>query len=450
MGFAAYTDRLGALWPAVLMWVVLSALLYVIRPKDRGLAAAWWLSWLVKSVAAYALVWVGVVQQDLVSDGYGYFKSVEGLKTILLQETSSGVYLLVHHWWTALPHDSPLMASYSAELIYWYDTRSLSTVRWMLPLGYLGGGNFFVFSLLHAALGFAGGWWLFRCSNHLFRQAGWPAGLVWLFIPGTVFWTAGPSKDTLVLFAMGLFAYAVQVAWQLHRERKRGLRFWAAVVGAVLAVFLVATIRVFWLAAWVAVVAVWGASRWLRYAWHRSTAYRVLTLIVFLVVGVWGTTVWYYRPTNLLIEIQYHRERLKADPMGTSRAPIGLQVPLYPAPTTAARVIAAVPSAFASAFYGPLPGQLPGGPFSWNTIAGLEHLLLLLLSVGWLAKHRRQVVQMRWWPPWVAPLLLFAVPYAVLLAFTVVYWGALVRYMALVWPFWALALMGMALPKPTQ
>lgn len=390
---------------------------------------------MLKSFLWLAFIWIHIVYYAERSDLATFYRSSQGILHLIATNPPLGWDLLSNYWWHA-PLFEELNPVVDGLVPYWYDARSLNSVRLLLPLDIISWGNLYISSLLVAALVFSASWQLSRVSGLLFPGSHWVGFMVWLFLPSLVFWTSAHGKDALQIVAMGMAAHGALQLLAKGKWRRAGW-LWIVFGG-----FLLILVRPFLLAAWLAVALM---SLFVWFYQKLRPLERTLALLLVGGIIVWGLTIWYYRPSNLLIEIAYQHDRMQGKAERQSSAQSQL-LTLWNGKPTTAKLIAALPL---GAFYGLY------GPFPWAIeslaakLAGLERLLLLLATLfiavrGKVWQHPFSRLRKR---PWVLGFAVFSIAYTAFAAVTVIYWGTLVRYTSLVWPVWALALFGFCLPS---
>lgn len=302
----------------------------------------------------------------------------------------------------------------------------------------LAGGNMYACTVLLAG---AGHWASRYYGRFLVRGSQtWPyASLAIIFLPMTLFWTSGLYKETF-LWVLGALVLACARITLACGQKRRYLPALCWGIGALILVVLTAAIRPFWaIAIGACATAVWAGFWALRL---RGSA-RLAVLGGLVLGSLWLLVASPFRLAVVLAEIDYLRQEMVLKSGNSAFSLFSQEV----GPTRVGDLITLLPRAALLGLYRPLPGEVPG----WVGLAfGLERLLLIGSTVVlvWLGRPWRGFVARIRARPWVVACAGFGLIYAALLALSTPNYGTLSRYMAVVWPAWAAAVVGLCAPLP--
>ncbi len=434
----------GSPWGGVLMAVLVTLALWHYRPRGEALQrfvywGAWGLGLLAVGIHCLTIELLGAFNDVnmLLASCYGLWhlpvehpEAALELWTLPLFETPPTAY-----WEPFATGDWPYMRYHVALL---EEARSFAFARILaIPFG-LVGGNFYALTVLVAGAGhWASRWWATRLA-HAVPNWAWIAHLA-LLVPTSLFWTAGLYKESVLWVGSAWVAMCTLCLVRTLQKRSYWPALgWAVVAGGV--AVLTAAVKPFWALALVASLAgTWGAYR----AWQLQGWARGVVLVALVLGAVWVLALSPFRLSRVVAEVAYLEHDLSQQSAGS---PLNRRVSGV-GPTTVADLLLSLPAGAFTGLYRPLPGELRG-VVGWAL--GLERFGLLVLTGVLLAAGRpwRGFAARICARPWVIACAGFALIYAALLALSTPNYGTLSRYMAVVWPAWAAAVVGLCAPLP--
>ncbi|GAA3948088.1 hypothetical protein [Hymenobacter algoricola] len=302
-------------------------------------------------------------------------------------------------------------------LVFHGFSNAFFVIKLMSVLRLASNGSLFLEGLYLSLFNFVGCWQLVRSLSRVFPTAPRGAPLMgWLLWPTVVYWTAGLTKESL-LVGSGAWLLALVLPWLYGGEKPRP----ASVIGAVLLAVLHFKIRFFFALPLFAVLTGLAA---IRLAQHLGGARsRIMQTLVF--AGVLGGGIWlaseispvfrFNKFSSQLIQIYYDIQA------STGNRPRIEYAHLAPTPESIARN---TPKAIGSALARPWLGESARPLY---VVAGLENaLLLLIMAVAVVAQAQGRGGRLPF--ALVLALLVYCLSLAALMGLSTPNLGTLNRY----------------------
>lgn len=173
---------------------------------------------------------------------------------------------------------------YSAGIRLFGDTKSYEIIRLAALFDLITFSSYSGTAVLFAVVSFFGAWLLFNTFYHEYPAVHRLVAVATLFVPSVVFWGSGILKDTVTLSSLGVLTFCV------HRIFLRGRPTVLCLLGLFLSGYLIYTIKIYILLAFIPAVALWIFLTY--YSRMRSAMLRLLVgpfVIAFSVIaGGWA------------------------------------------------------------------------------------------------------------------------------------------------------------------
>lgn len=282
--------------------------------------------------------------------------------------------------------------------------------------------NYWLTSTYLTILSFAGIWYLVQTLRELFPTTRSAVVVAWFGYPSFVFWSSGILKETI---AVGLVSTVVAGAMRYdYRSEQKMLRILIYGLGWLIATYLLWIMKYYYAAVLapilLAILAAKKTNFFQNYLIAKAAA-------VFLILGLITTSLHPNLHLARFVDVivKNHDAFLRIS------SPTNV-IHFYELDTTLTSLLMNTPLALFSSWYRPLLLETN----SWiQHLAGLENVLLLILSVTALWKLREVNSIGKNEKLWVVGGLAYAILLGVLLAFSTPNFGTLIRYKVAFSPF---------------
>lgn len=303
----------------------------------------------------------------------------------------------------------------------YFDSKTFFVIRVITPFLILSFNSYLIGTILLAWVAYSGIWRLYLLFCNYYRQLAFPFAIAILFLPSVVFWGSGMLKDTITLSATCWLVVAVHEAFIARRKRI------TYTITALICAILVISIKPYILIALLP-----GALSWIFFAriskiTNKTMKYLSIPFIYLasfglglLILSLLGRYLDKFSLDKLITTAVVTQNDLKQDYYKGNSFDIGAIDPSFTG------ILSKFPVATTAGIY---------RPFLWDAnnvvmlVSALENTFILLVSLYLLVRIRfRHLLKVIF----NNPLLLFALSYSVLLAFSVGLttsnFGALVRF----------------------
>lgn len=178
--------------------------------------------------------------------------------------------------------------AYSSRILFYYDQPSYFVIQVASFFDLLTFSSYSATAVLFSVLSFCGAWALFVTFYKKYPEPHFGLATSILFIPSVVFWGSGILKDTLVLAALGIATYCVDVLIN-HGRFKLGV-----LALLILSIYVIFRVKLFLLQAFIPTLLLWISFQKLTSI--RSLAFRML---VFPVLAILLIISGYYAVVNI-------------------------------------------------------------------------------------------------------------------------------------------------------
>lgn len=172
---------------------------------------------------------------------------------------------------------------YTSKILFYHDPRSFFVIRIASIFDLITFSSYSATAVLFSLWSFAGSWALYQTFYKRYQQLHFQLAICALFIPSVVFWGSGVLKDTLVLGALGLATYCIDVLIIQKRFKVSSLLI------LILSVYIILSIKLFILQAFLPAIILWISHR--KVMSSPSVAVRIL-VFPFLLIGGGFLSYW--------------------------------------------------------------------------------------------------------------------------------------------------------------
>lgn len=368
--------------------------------------------------AAYLRVFFGI--KIMAGIAYGYFYAQRGggdtwlyhqygldEKALLLSDPAAFVTKLFQPG-----YESGYGDFFGNTNSWWNDVDGNVFGKLLAVCNLITGGNYYINSLLFNIFSFTGTVLLLRVWKHVASVKNPLATWMPFLIPSFIFWSSGIHKENLLVLALGLIVYAVYFG--INEQKFTVLRIVAIVAGLLIVIVmrnylllpLGLGLSAFWLA--------------------KKTQQRLHPLlpfvVIFLVAGVLFFTMHQLvpalNPPQILINWQQAFSELRSPNRFA-------KLPLEP---NAISFIAHAPQAFFNAAFRPMVWEAIN---AFSVFSAIESMLMVLVCATALPFAPKA----RWRSPLLLLCAIFSFTVLLIVGYTVMFPGAIVRYRSIVQPF---------------
>ena len=317
------------------------------------------------------------------------------------------------------------MLGFGAEVIsdmpYAYQPRALFVVKILSFLNLLTHNSYWLASLYFSMFSFSGLWALGNALSVLkIRRSAIVISL--LLFPSLVFWSSGVIKESLAVGALG-FLSASFIQYFIA-----GKRLSLVAIVDVLMLLILWKVKYYYAGMFLLVTIAGLGTFLLSHRYQKAGRwgmllglYLIISLFGFMLVSVLHPNFYLHRILGVIVD-NYHAFISISHP-GDAITYKGIEPSLT-------GILPHVPKALWNGLYAPLPWY---GPELFKVIAGIENVILILLTVGALAGLRRGLSSKK------RILLICVIAYciglAIFLALSAPNYGTLVRYKVGFLPF---------------
>jgi hypothetical protein len=190
------TNNLSLL-PFIIHCPILIFLVIVLKKRyqNEPLVAFFTWAFCAKILAGVAYGWLYVVYYGGIGDSLGFFRDSTILANFAYQNWADFMQLVFFDQYFLL---------YGLNEDLWVQPRAFWMVKLMTFLNLLAGGNYWVMGFYLSFLSFWGMWKLANSLTKLYPRAKLAAVFAFLFFPSTLLWSAGLSKESLIMATIGL------------------------------------------------------------------------------------------------------------------------------------------------------------------------------------------------------------------------------------------------------
>lgn len=180
-------------------------------------------------------------------DTYNFFVQSKVINSSLNDSFSIWLKLLQRK-----PQDSdPHLYQYVSQLFWYRDPSSYSVIVIGALIGLLNGTTYLPIALVFAFISFTGIWAMYRTFVNLYPKLHKELAIAFLFIPSTFVWGSAVFKDTICMFGLGWMTYTT---FRIFINRDFTFQNLFLLV---LSFYLVATIKIYILLAFVPALFIW-------------------------------------------------------------------------------------------------------------------------------------------------------------------------------------------------
>lgn len=323
---------------------------------------------------------------------------------------------------------------YSSKIPFFYDTQSYFLIRIAAVLDLITFSSYTGTAVLFSLFGFAGAWALFITFYRRYPTLSFSIALCTLFIPSVVFWGSGILKDTIVISALGLATYSIDILFIERNWR------WKIFFLLIISIILILKIKLFILQAYIP-----ATLCWVFYQQIVATPSMVLRVLIFpliifsaIFVGYWSVVKIGEGNTKYSVDNIAKTAKITAYDIGfyTGRD-AGSGYSLGELDGTFSGMIGKAPQAINVTLFRPYLWEVKN-PLMF--ISSLESTLIFTLSLYILFS-----IRMRIFSALNNPDILFMMVFSTILAFAVgitsYNFGTLARYKIPLMPYFTLALL---------
>lgn len=323
---------------------------------------------------------------------------------------------------------------YSSRILFYHDRPSYFVIQVAALFDLLTFSSYSGTAVLFSVLSFCGAWALFVTFYKKYSGAHLGLAISVLFIPSVVFWGSGILKDTLVLAALSLATYCVDVLFNQGRF-KIGL-----LLLLLLSIYVIFSVKLFLLQAFVPTLLLWVSFQKLTSI--RSVAFRML---VFPVVAIFLVVSAYYAVVNISKgDARYSLDRIAQTAKITAYdigfytgRDAGSGYSLGELDGTFGSLVTKIPQAINVTLFRPYLWEVKNPLMLLSAVEG-TCLLLVVIYIVATARHRVFSLLND-------PDILFALIFSLIVAFAVgvtsYNFGTLSRYKIPMLPYFALSIM---------
>lgn len=196
------------------------------------------------------VVFAAITMMFYPGDTFEYFKTINSINKLLLQEPSKYVDILLQgpkpEFWSYFTPETGYPAYYM-----WRDPNTVLVSRIFSPFMLLTSGSFIISTVLAAIIGFTGLWKLYLVFCNLYPGLEKKFAYAILYFPSVLFWSSGILKDTLTIAAVGWIVYSF---YNFAILRKIKIKY---ILVIIIASFLIINIKAYIFAALVPGLLVW-------------------------------------------------------------------------------------------------------------------------------------------------------------------------------------------------
>jgi hypothetical protein len=153
-----------------------------------------------------SIVFALVVMFFYPGDSFEYFKSINALNKLLLQDSSKYFDVLINgnkpEYWSYFNNETGFPAYYM-----WRDPNAIFVARVYSPIMLLTNNSYLSSSIVAGLIGFSGIWKLYSLFCTLYPNLEKKFAIAILYFPSVLFWSSGIMKDTLTISAVGWIVY---------------------------------------------------------------------------------------------------------------------------------------------------------------------------------------------------------------------------------------------------
>lgn len=166
---------------------------------------------------------------------------------------------------------------YTSKILFYHDPRSFFVIRIASIFDLITFSSYSATAVLFSLWSFAGSWALYVTFYKRYPQLHFQLAVCALFIPSVVFWGSGILKDSLVLGALGLATYCVELLINQRRVRL------STILVLILSIYVIFSVKLFILQAFLPAVMLWVSYK--KIMGSPSVMVRLLVLPFLLASG---------------------------------------------------------------------------------------------------------------------------------------------------------------------
>jgi len=190
---------------------------------------------------------VGIIYHTVYSgDTNQYYQSAQILNSSLIEDPSIWLKLILSNG----SHNEQIYA-YASRIYNFQSVPEMLVIKFAAISSLFVGGSYLGISFIFALFSFSGIWAWYSVVCRLYPQSSKSLGWAFFYIPSLFFWGSGLLKDAIIIGAIGWLFYCFY--WLFIKKRKIIL----AGIAFIIMAWLVKSIRVFMLAAFMAPAIVW-------------------------------------------------------------------------------------------------------------------------------------------------------------------------------------------------
>lgn len=140
---------------------------------------------------------------------------------------------------------------YTSKILFYHDPRSFFVIRIASIFDLITFSSYSATAVLFSLWSFTGSWALFKTFYKRYPQLHFHLAICALFIPSVVFWGSGILKDSLVLGALGLSTYCIDLLINQRRVRL------STILVLILSIYVIFSVKLFILQAFLPAVMLW-------------------------------------------------------------------------------------------------------------------------------------------------------------------------------------------------
>lgn len=180
-------------------------------------------------------------------DTFNYFHHARVINSSLNDSIELWIKLLFR----TSPDADPRIYSYSSQMYWYVDPPAYTTSAIAAVFGIFNGTTYIPIALMFAFLSYTGIWAMFKTFVGIYPLYYKQLAIAFLFIPSTFVWGSPLFKDTICMFALGWMTYCT---FRIFINRDLTIKnFFLLILGF----YLVATIKVYILMAFVPALSLW-------------------------------------------------------------------------------------------------------------------------------------------------------------------------------------------------
>ncbi len=353
---------------------------------------------------------VGIIYNFYYSGGDTWNYFADGVTLANLARTDWASYL--SNWFNA--DDLP------PTLVYLRQPRALLMSQ-ITSIGCLfTGNNYWLTSIYLSLLSFAGVWFLVRTLHLFFPTTRLAVNIAWLAFPSFVFWSSGILKETL---AVGLISILVAMTLRIYFD-KNSRQSMLFILPGLVATALLWLLKYYYAAVLIPLLIAIMLAKHLPFK-RPNVLVRMVLLFILLIALATFMHPNLSAERLLVVIVQNH------DIFVQKWRPNAI-IHFWQLEPTLTSFLLNAPLALFSAWYRPLPFEINK---MLAQIAGIEHCILLLISLSAFWKVRLTRALKTDEQLWAVSALLFSVLLGILLALSTPNFGTLVRYKVAFSPF---------------